>query len=245
MSGAELAIILVAVIVGSLVKSVTGMGLPIIAIPVAALFVDFETAVVVLAFPTMLANAVLAGRERTHYAQTRDLPTLAVFGVIGAIVGTLAFVNLPEQPLVLALVGVIAFYVIAFFAHPELRTASATSRRWSPAVGGVAGAFQGAVGISGPIVQAWVHSYRLPRDAHILSVTALFFITGLAQTAVLVIDGELDGRVAATLLACLPVLASIPLGTRLRDRMSGAAFDLAIVAVLILSAVALLARTFL
>ncbi len=245
MSGAELAIILVAVVVGSLVKAITGMGLPIIAIPVAALFVDFETAVVVLAFPTTLANAVLAGRERASYEQTRDLPTLAVFGVLGAIVGTLAFVNLPEQPLVIALVAVIAFYIIAFFAHPDLRTSAATSRRWSPAVGGVAGAFQGAVGISGPIAQAWVHSYRLPRDAHILSVTVLFFITGLAQTGVLVIDGELGGRVAATLLACIPVLASIPVGTRMRDRMSGPAFDYAVIAVLVLSAVALLTRTFL
>ena len=59
--GDRLVIVLVAVI-GSVAKAVTGMGLPVIAIPIAALFVDIDTAVVVIAFPNVLAN--LAFRER-------------------------------------------------------------------------------------------------------------------------------------------------------------------------------------
>ncbi|MEO1055469.1 MAG: sulfite exporter TauE/SafE family protein, partial [Actinomycetota bacterium] len=120
MSGTELAIILAAVVVGSTVKAITGMGLPIIAIPVAALFTDFDDAVVVLAIPTALANVVLATRERHHVNETRDLGRLMLFGIAGAIVGTIAFVSLPEEPLVIALVVVIALYVGAFFVHPGL-----------------------------------------------------------------------------------------------------------------------------
>ncbi len=108
----------------------------------------------------------------------------------------------------------------------------------------MAGVFQGAVGISGPIVGSWIHSYRLPRSAHILSVTSLFFITGLAQLVVLISTGELSGRVTATLLACIPVFASIPIGTRLRNRVSGRGFDLAIVGMLGVSAAALCLQTF-
>ena len=242
-NGTELAIMLAAVVVGSTVKAITGMGLPIIAIPIAALFIDFDDAVVVLAIPSALANVVLAGRDRHHIDQTRDLGRLAAFGIGGAVVGTIAFVSLPETPLVLALVFVISLYVVAFFVHPNLQTSPQTSRRWSPVVGSVAGVFQGAVGISGPIVQAWVHSYRLPQSAHIVTVTTLFGITGIAQVVVLAIDGEFDSRLGPSLAACLPVLASIPLGTRLRDRMSSRSFDLAVVAVLILSAAALLLRT--
>ncbi|MEM9516484.1 MAG: sulfite exporter TauE/SafE family protein [Actinomycetota bacterium] len=244
MSGTELAIILAAVVVGSTVKAITGMGLPIIAIPVAALFTDFDDAVVVLAIPTALANVVLATRERHHVGETRDLGRLMLFGIAGAVVGTIAFVSLPEEPLVIALVAVIALYVGAFFVHPDLRTTPRASRRWSPAVGAIGGAFQGAVGISGPIVQAWVHSYRLPQAAHILSVTTLFGITGIVQSIVLAVDGEYtSGRLGASLLACIPVVASIPIGTRLRNRMTSRAFDLAVVAVLVLSAAALLLRT--
>ena len=244
MSGTELAIVLGAVVVGAIAKAVTGMGLPLIAIPIASLFVDVNDAIVVIAFPNVLANAFLAGRERHHFRETRDLPTLAIAGVIGAVVGTLLLVNIPEQPLIIAVIVAIVGYVVLFFAHPDLRVGPARSKRLAPLVGGVAGVFQGAVGISGPIVGSWIHSYRLPRRAHILSVTSLFFITGSVQLAILVASGELSGLVTATLLACIPVFAAIPVGTRLRNSVSGRGFDLAIVGMLVISAFALALQTF-
>jgi uncharacterized membrane protein YfcA len=203
------------------------------------LFVDPADAIVVIAFPNVLANAILAANERHSYTETRDLPVLASCGVVGAVAGTFLLVNVAETPLVIAVIVAIVGYVVLFFAHPDLHTTPARSRRLAPAVGAVAGVFQGAVGISGPIVGSWVHSYRLPRSAYILSVTSLFFLTGTTQLIVLVATGELSGRVGATLLACVPVLASIPVGTRLRRTVSRRGFDLAIVAMLIVSAVAL------
>ena len=245
MSGTELAVVLGAVVIGAIAKAITGMGLPLIAIPIASLFVDVNDAIVVIAYPNVLANAYLAGRERTSYPETRDLPVLAIAGVVGAIVGTLLLVNIPEQPLVAAVIVAIVGYVVLFFANPELRVGPPSSRRLAPALGGVAGVFQGAVGISGPIVGSWIHSYRLPRGAHILSVTSLFFITGLAQLIVLIGSGDLAGRVTATLLACVPVFAAIPIGTRLRNSVSVRGFDLAIVGMLMISALALTVQTFL
>ena len=243
MTGAELAIILVAVVIGAIAKAVTGMGLPLIAIPIASLFVPVDDAIVVIAFPNVLANLALAARERHSYPATRDLPTLATAGVVGAIAGTLLLVNVPETPLVVAVIVAIVGYVVLFFAHPDLRVGPQRSRRLAPAVGGVAGVFQGAVGISGPIVGSWIHSYRLPRSAYLLSVTSLFFITGLTQLVVLIGSGELSGRVIATLLACVPVLGSIPVGTRLRNSVSVRGFDLAIVGMLTVSAIALSLQT--
>ena len=239
----ELMIVLAAVIAGSTIKAVTGMGLAVIAIPVAALFVGLEDAVVVIAFPNLLANATLAVRERGHWKETRDLPTLLVAGVIGAALGTILFVSAPEKPLMAALILAIVFYVVTFLAHPDLRTTPERSRRLAPPVGAVGGVFQGAIGISGPIVGPWIHSYRLERGAHVLSVTTLFFASGLAQFTILVAHGDLSGRVTATLLACIPVLAAIPLGSRMRHHISGRSFDLAIIGILSISAVSLSIRT--
>lgn len=242
MSGGELAIVVAAIVVGTVVKSVTGMGLPLIAIPIASLFVDASDAIVVIAFPNVLANAVLLTGASHDLRATRDLPVLAATGMAGAVAGTLLLVNISETPLVLAVVVAIAVYVVLFFAHPDLRIGPATSKRWAPLVGGVAGLFQGAVGISGPIVGSWIHSYRLSRGAHIAAVTTLFMITGFTQLVVLVTTGELSGRTTAALLACIPVLGSIPLGTRLRRTVSPRGFDLAIVGMLIVSAVALVVQ---
>lgn len=244
MNGTQLVIVLVAVVLGAIAKAVTGMGLPLIAIPIASLFVPVEDAIIVIAFPNVLANLALATRERTSYRETRDLPVLASVGVVGAIAGTLLLVNIPETPIIVAVIIAIVGYIVLFFAHPEFRVTAERSKHLAPVVGGVAGAFQGAVGISGPIVGSWIHSYRLPRSAHIFSVTSLFFITGLAQLVVLVSTGELSGRITATLLACIPVFASIPIGTRLRNSISGRGFDLAIIAMLAVSALALCLQTF-
>ena len=243
MTGAELTIVLIAVIVGAVAKAVTGMGLPLIAIPIAALFVDLDDAVVIIAFPNMVANGVLAYRERSHVRETRDLPVLAMTGVAGAVVGAIAFVSLPEEPLVIMLIIAILGYVISFFAKPDLQIGPERSRRLAPAVGAVAGTFQGAIGISGPIVGSWIHSYRLPRGAHIFSVTSLFLITGATQFLVLAGSGELAGRIGASLLACIPVLGSIPVGAWLRNRASARGFDLAVIAMLIASIGALAVKT--
>ena len=244
MTGVELAIVLVAVVIGAISKAVTGMGMPVIVIPVAALFVDIGDAVVVIALPNLFANAVLVVREREHVHETRDLPALAITGGIGAVIGTLLFVNVPDEPLVIALIIAIVVYITTFFLRPDLRTSPEQSRRLSPFAGLLAGTFQGAIGISGPVVGSWSHSFRLPRGAHIFSVTLLFLVAGSAQLVVLVVSGELGGRIVATLLACIPVLAVIPMGTRLRDRISGRGFDLAIVGMLALSSIALCVRTF-
>jgi hypothetical protein len=101
-SASELAIVLGAVVLGSVVKAVTGMGLPLIAVPVAALFVDLVDAVVVIALPNVLANIVLGTREWDSRHETRDLPVLAVAGAVGAVFGTLALVNVSETALLLA-----------------------------------------------------------------------------------------------------------------------------------------------
>lgn len=244
MTAAELCIVLAAVVIASIAKSVTGMGLPLIVIPIASLFVSVEDAVVVIALPNVIANLVLAGRERGSLAATRDLQRLVPFGIAGAVIGTIVFVSVPEEPLVALLVAAIVLYVALFVLHPDLKTTPAVSRRWSPLAGSVAGMFQGAIGISGPIVGAWIHSYRLPRGAHILSVTLLFALTGLTQFAILVATGKLDGRWLASLAACVPVLGSIPFGTWLRDRVSANAFDRAIVGMLAISALALTLETF-
>ncbi|MEL6890553.1 MAG: sulfite exporter TauE/SafE family protein [Actinomycetota bacterium] len=243
MSGVEVAVVLVAMLVAWTVKAVTGMGGPLIVVPVTSLFVDVETAVAVVAFPNLLSNLLLAVRERDHIAATRDLPTLAGFGVIGAIAGGFVFVHAPEGPLVALLVVAIVTYIVTFFAKPDLRVDPARSRRLAPVVGTVGGLFQGAIGISGPIVGSWIHSYRLPRSAHVLSVTTLFFITGVAQFTVIAANGELGGRVLVTLAACIPVFVSVPIGTRLRSRLNRRAFDLAIIGLLCFAIVALAAKT--
>lgn len=243
MTGAEIAVVLGASLLGAFVKSVTGMGYPLLAVPLVALVLGIEEAVVIIAAPNALANFVLCWQARDGREESRDLVTLVATAFAGAFLGTFLLVSVPEQPLLIFLAVTIALFVVNYLRRPELRLAPATTRRWSPVVGAAAGVMQGAVGVSGPIVGAWIHGYRLPAQAYVFSVTAMFGVSGSVQLLLLAAAGRFTlDRAVVALLAFVPVLAMIPVGTRLRHRLQGPGFDRAVLAVLVASGIALVLR---
>ena len=151
MSPAELIVILAAVVAGALVKAITGMGFPLVAIPVISLFVSVETAVVVIALPNVLSNGILATRERHAWPQTRDLPVLIGTSIVGAVFGTFLLVSLPERALTIALAAAVIVYIANTIRNPTFAIGPERSRRLAPGVGLAAGVFQGGIGVSGPI----------------------------------------------------------------------------------------------
>ena len=105
-------IALLAILAGSMIKSISGMGLPLIAIPVITFVADVETAVAVIAIPNLLINTTMAWRARDTRDQTRDLPMLGATGLVGGVIGTFALVSWDEEPLIIVLVVVVAIYVV-------------------------------------------------------------------------------------------------------------------------------------
>ena len=234
----------VAVALGAVLKSISGVGLPLVTIPAIAYVADIETAVAFTALPNLVQNAELARAERASRSATRDLPVLAFTGFVGGVAGTLLLVSVPEEPLIAVLVVVVLAYAVRFATRPSFRVTPSQARRFAPLVGLSAGAMQGAVGISGPIVASWIHSYRLERSAHVLSVTSLFAVAGLAQLPTLALSGRLADIWAWSLLSCVLSLATIPLGAHLRGRLSNDGFDRFVVVTLVASVIGLALRTF-
>ncbi len=241
MTSTQLLVVVLASLAGATVKSVTGMGYPVVAVPLIALVAGVENAVVIVAIPNVAANAYLCWETRDARAGTRDLGRIIGFGSVGAVVGTIALVNLPDRPLLIMLAITILVFVVQFFRRPELRLSTATTRRYSGPVGFVAGCMQGALGVSGPVVATWIHGYRLSARTYIHSVTMIFGITGLVQLVILVFQGALTwDRTVAMAAAGVTVAAVLPLGVRLRNRLAGESFDHFVLGAIILSAVSLL-----
>ena len=180
--------------------------------------------------------------ERSHRGETRDLPALLAAGIVGAVVGTIALVNVPAAPLTFVLTTVLVLYIAHSLIKPNALLAPEVASWFAPLVGFVAGTFQGSVGISGPITGSWIHAYRLAPGAHIFSVTLIFAVSGGVQLAILIGTGELAGRWVASIAALIPVLLALPLGKLLRGRLSSKGFDRAVLAVLAASAVSLMAK---
>lgn len=242
MTAGQLAVVLLASVAGAGVKGVTGLGYPVIAVPLIALVLGVEDAVVLVALPNLAANVYLCWESREARGETRDLGVIVSVGAVGAVVGTILLVSLPEEPLLIALAATVAVFVVQFLRRPDLALDERTARRGAPVVGAVAGVMQGAVGVSGPVVAAWVHGYRLAPTAYVHSVTWIFGVTGFVQIVVLAVQGQFGAdRLVAAAVAGLGVAVATPVGLRLRRRLAGPVFERVVLVVLALSAVSLLA----
>jgi uncharacterized membrane protein YfcA len=230
----ELSIILAAMVVGGFVKGATGLGLPPIAIPVMASFLGVEHAVVVMAIPGVVSNAWLLWIYRNHLHRTRDLLRMLVTGVFGSVAGTTLLTTLDDSVLSLVLASVICLYVIVFLAHPNFSLRPAVTRYSSPPVGLAAGLLQGSTGVSGPLLSTYMHALRLDKEAYVLSVTTVFLVFSVVQIAAFTILGlYTEDRLAESLLALVPIMIMLQIGTRVTQGLSRRAFDLMILAVLI------------
>lgn len=239
MTTLQVAVIVAAVLLGATIKSIAGLGLPIIAIPLISLVAPPELAIAVVALPNAVQNASLVVSTRRHRVETIGLGRFVLVGVLGAGAGALMLGVFSEQLLLATLLVVVGMYLATSIVSPHLGLDRRTALRWAPAAGFVGGFFQGSTGISGPIVGTWHHALDLTRGAFVLSVAASFLLSGTTQVIVLLATGLLDGRLLISGALSLLVLATVPLGHRLRERMSGVGFDRAVIALLSVSALAL------
>jgi uncharacterized protein len=237
----ELVVIVGAMALGGFVKGATGVGLPQITIPVMAIFLGVEHAVVVMAIPGVVTNAWLFWRHRAHLRATRDLPMLVGAGVVGTVVGTLVLDVLDPRLLGLVLAGVILLYVAIVITKSDLALPPLVTRYTSPPVGFFAGLMQGSTGMSGPVVSTYLHGYRLGKEVFVISVVTLFQVFTLAQAITLAQLGLYSSaRLVESLLALLPLMAAVPLGAWFSSRLSRATFDRFVLAILAFTAAKLL-----
>ena len=243
MSTTELIIVGVASALAMLAKSATGLGYPLIAIPILAPLTGIETAVAVVTLPNAVANMLVGWRTRHARIETRDLFVLTATSAVGAVPGTLVLVSTPERPLLIVLAASVLLFVVRSLWFGDVTVSPELGRRASPGVGLITGVMQGAVGVSGPIIGSWLYAYRLPRDAYIFGLSVLFLVAGLAQITSLASIGAYDSdRLVAAAVGLGPVLAVLPAGEYLRARLSGSQFDRAVLLLLAASGVTLVVR---
>lgn len=239
-----LVVMTIALGAGGLVKGATGMGLPLVALPVLASFLGVPAAVALISPCLVFTNVWQVWRFRGELWTADFLPALLVAGGVGIAVGTVAITSLPERFLAFALAALLLFYIGLRLARPSFAISRAAGRRLSPAAGFGAGVLQGATGISSPIGVTFIHSLRLSRSAHVFSVSAMFLLFSLVQVPALAIAGVLTRDLFLLgLVAVIPAFATMPIGARLAGRLSPAAFDRIILGLLAVVAVQLIAKS--
>lgn len=238
----QIVLVLVAVSLGFFAKGVTGIGGPILAVPVLASMMGVEFAVVVIATPTVYANSWLLWNSRDAATEVGwFLWPMVTAGAVGTVMGALVLANVDDRVMSLVVAGLILVYVAWYLVNREFRLDRKWARRLSAPTGLVGGWLVGATGIAAPAIATYVHALGLGRSGFIFAVSVPFWTLGIVQIISYASLGAYDQeRVISGLVAVIPLLVVLPIAERVRERLSRRAFHVAILVILTFSAVRLL-----
>lgn len=240
---ADLALCVLALFAAGTVKGVTGLGIPLVSVPVMSLVVEPVSAAAVIVIPSVLANIVQLRDGGPALAHLRRHRMLVLGLLLGVPVGSW-WLATGSTSIVQALLAVLVLGFVALrVAQPQLTLPARHEAR----VGMVAGLAGGVVGgmtvLFGPVVITYLAALRLGRDEFIGAISNVYLICTvglmLAYLAVGVLDGE---RLLASAAAVAPVLAGVGIGRRLRQHIEQGLFERGLLAMLGVIGVSLLYR---
>ncbi|MFN4211972.1 MAG: sulfite exporter TauE/SafE family protein, partial [Devosia sp.] len=189
-----------ALALGAIVKGATGMGLPLVALPVLATVFGLQHAIGLMTIPLIATNAWQVWRFRQEAQSPRlgFLPPFLVGGAIGVALGTWA--------LVLTLGIILLAYVALRLATPHFALGLDAARRFGPLAGAGGGILQGATGISAPIGVTFIHAMAMERPAHLFAVSAMVLTFSVVQLPALWAAGVMRPEwLLQGLLALVPI----------------------------------------
>ena len=175
MTPESVVVIFLALAAGSLVKGISGLGLPMVAIPVMAGFLGAERAVVMMVVPGIIINFGLMWTYRAHATAPPHLPLFAAVSVAGVALGAWILSAVPERYIIIFMALWLGVYLVkTLVLKSEFRLPQTAHRNFSAAVMLVAGLIQGATGASGPVLATYVHALTREQGAFVITVSVVF-----------------------------------------------------------------------
>lgn len=240
-----LLVMLAAVVFGALVKAVTGLGVPPIAIPAFAAFIGIRNAVVAMAIPVLVTNLQLAWRYRRFRVEVPNLPVMVVAALIGSVAGAWVLDLLPERVLAGAVGVIVLGYLVLMARRPSAALPVPVARRLALPVAAVTGALQGATGLSAQVIVTYLHAMRLSRGAFVFAVALMLQVSGTGQFVGVLGLGLLTPTILQLSIATtVLVVAILAVVTPLAERLPTRVFEVGVRLVLLGSSLRLLYDAF-
>lgn len=236
----------VALFFGGLIKGALGVGTPLLTVPLMALVLPPQMAVVLMAVPVVVANVWQAFKaEQIRSAVSRFWPPFLTI-LIGTYFGVAILADIDDRSLFIV-VGVIVISA-AFFQGSSFKF-HLTPASEKPA-GFIFGAASGLIGglssLFGPMLIIYLLSIpHLGKERFVASISFLYIACVVPWAVMLVLFGVLDQRMALlSTLSVVPVMVGLVSGERLRKRMSDERFQRFILLILLISGFTMLWRAF-
>jgi uncharacterized membrane protein YfcA len=211
--------------VAGLVKGVTGMGLPTVAMGVLGALISPVAAASLLLVPSFVTNVwqLLAGPSLG--AVLRRLWPMMAAVVVGTLLGS-AWIASGDTRLTTAMLGIalIVYASITLLARP-LRIPPRTEPWLSPLIGGLTGVVTGATGVFVIPAVPYIQSLGLAKDDLVQALGLSFTVSTIALGLGLGTHGAFHtDHLTVSAVATLPALGGMWAGQVVRNRISPTAF---------------------
>ncbi|HXP05247.1 MAG TPA: sulfite exporter TauE/SafE family protein [Stellaceae bacterium] len=228
---------------GGIVKGVTGVGLPLVLVPLAAQFIDIPVAVALVIGAQVATNVTQAAEGGHTLAAIRANWPVLIMLVAGTLIGVHVLISIDRHRLDLILgAGFLVLAAMLLFLR-RVRIGERAARWAGPAVGFTAGVLGGMSAMFGPPLIAYLLGRGTDPNSFVKQM-AIFALTASA-TMLLALGGSGTMALADFLIsagAIIPIGLGMPLGRWLRRRINPDMFRLAVLAILAVSGLDLLRK---
>lgn len=226
---------------GGILKGATGVGAPLIAVPLMTSFYDVRFAVAVFVLPNLITNLLQAAIYLRALKHRLFLFVLCFAAGGGALFGSLTLQQTSSNILEKLMAFLVLFYVGFRLFKPNWKLSINVAYQLSFPVGFIAGFLQGAFGISSPATFTFLNAIKFERSEFIAIVSSFFVAMSIIQLPTLTYLGLME--IEHFILGCtaiLPLISGMPFGAFLLKNASETLFDKVILFVLITVALKLL-----
>jgi len=177
--------------IAEIIGTIAGFGSSTIFLPLALFFVDFKTALILVAFLHIFGNL---GRL-TFFRHGLDKKLILIFGVpsvILTILGALV-VNYTPQSMLKLLLGIflLAFSLISLI-KPQFKFNP--SNKNAIIGGGLSGFLAGLIGTGGALRSAFLTAFNLKKERYIATAAAIALAVDITRIPIYIGSGFLDSK---------------------------------------------------
>ncbi len=231
---------------GGIAKGISGVALPLVAIAVALFFVDVPASLAMIAMSLVVTNLwQMASIGDVRKPIKRFWPLILSF-VVSLYLGS-RLINVLDGNVLFGVIGVIAiiFALMQFWQPSGNPLGPVAEKVFGPVAGLIGGVLGGLTSIWGPPMIIYLFLLRLPKDVFVQTITTLYLLGAVPLVFFYYINGIFDGdRFWLSLVMCVPALAGIILGNKIRNHINEALFKRVLLAVLFIIGLNMIRRAF-
>lgn len=231
------------VFLGGVVKGTLGIGLPLVAVPLMAIFLPVPQAIALMAVPLIASNVYQVAQGAPLFPLLARFWTLFVAIALGGFLGVQWLTTVNADALNIVLGAAVILVAGTYLVDLAVRIPARFERPAGGVLGFGAGVLGGVSSFIGPPLVIYLVAIDLKKEEFITTVAAGFVAGMIPLQGTLLASGYLNGYGALLSVGAMgPVLAGMHLGRALRDRIPQRLFRNVILAVLLVIGANLIRR---